>query len=569
MRRLVSAEEARRVLLSLVDVIGEEEKVPLDEALGRVLSRNVYAESDVPPHDRATMDGYAVRARDTWHASETHPVSLSLVGAVPIGQIPSVSVGPGQAARIDTGAVLPPGADAVVPLEYCEERDGKVLVYRRVSPGENVQWAGSDIARGELIAQRGTVVTPRVIAALAAAGVGSVWVVRRPRIAVLSIGNELVEVGATLRPGQVYDVNAHTIRALAVSLGAEVKLLGIASDDPEDVASRISDGLKWGDLVVTTGSSSVGQQDILERAIGSIGGEILVHGVRTKPGKPVLIARVRGKPVIGLPGHPTSAYVTFKLYVEPAIRRMLGLRPLRRIPRTACLTRPVITAEGRATFQTLTVKRGLALPLNVISGAVSTVLRADAFIFVDESTRLIPPGQTIHLEPLDDIAGEVDILIVGEFSPTLQQVFVEFAERENLTLRWLKAGRDAALLSVRRGEADVAVVPGVVDNAHVILERKLILVEHARGEVVAAVDINIASSRVRTHQSAAFRLLTGLAGAAVLPDELAELYGLRGREVGREAISVVVSEHFEMRDKLIDFLVTRLRAVSGVSRTCA
>jgi putative molybdopterin biosynthesis protein len=307
------------------------ERVPLDRALGRVLAEDVVAPVDVPGFDRANVDGFAVRAEDTFGASEDHPVTLRLnPETIPTGVLPRVRVTPRTATAIATGAVTPRGADAVVMVEYTDAGGGTVEVRRPVAPGANVTFAGTDVGRGETVLRRGDLLTPRETGVLAALGLAEVSVVRRPRVAIVSTGDELVPPGAALRPGTIYDSNATVLADAVRELGGEPVPCGIVPDDRDALLAVLRQALAC-DAVLLSGGTSKGAGDVSYRVVAELGPPgILAHGVALKPGKPLCLAAVRVPPrtvpVVILPGFPTSAIFTFREFVAPVLRR-LGGRP--------------------------------------------------------------------------------------------------------------------------------------------------------------------------------------------------------------------------------------------------
>ena len=400
-RRLMGLEEALEAVWKAVkpSPLGVE-AVPVGEALGRVLAEDVVAPIDVPPFDRSVVDGYAVRAEDTFGAFETRPVRLRVVGEVRVGERPAVSVGRGEAAYVPTGAPLPEGSDAVVMLEWTE-RDGDTLtVYRSASPWENVMRRGSDIRAGSKVLESGTPLGPRQLGVLSALGLREVRVYRRPLVAVLSTGDELTQPGNPLTYGRVYDVNSTTLSAYARRCGAEAVVLGVAGDDPDEIRRMLLEGLERADVVVVSGGASVGVRDYMREVVSSLGAPgLVVDGVRIKPGKPTMVAVVDGKPVFCLPGHPTSALMTFHVFVAPILRAMAGLPEVHGRRVRARLSRRVLSEEGRRLF--LPVKLldgGLAEPIFKGSGAITSLSEADGFITVPEDVRVLPEGSEVEVQ---------------------------------------------------------------------------------------------------------------------------------------------------------------------------
>jgi len=326
------AEAWRMLEAHLVEGPREAETVGLLEACGRVLAEDAISPADLPGFERSTVDGFAVRAVDTFGATDALPALLALAGEVRMGEEPGFGLGTGECARIATGAMLPPGADAVVMVETTEHLGGGLIaVARPVAPGENVVGRAEDVAGGDVLVRRGARLRPQDIGALAAAGIFRVRVALGPRVAVMSTGDELVEVSDSPAPGKVRDTNSFSLYAAALAAGARPIAAGIVKDDCEAVASAMREALSRADMLVVSGGSSIGTRDFARDAIDSLGKPgVLVHGVAVRPGKPTILAVAGGKPVFGLPGHPVSCLTIFRLFAEPAIARWMGTAPARR-----------------------------------------------------------------------------------------------------------------------------------------------------------------------------------------------------------------------------------------------
>jgi molybdopterin molybdotransferase len=379
------------------------EEVPLTAAVGRVLAKPVRAQEDVPPYTRSTVDGYAVRAEDTFGATEALPALLDLVEDIRMGAVPQKRLAPGQASRIATGGMLPPGADAVVMVEHTEELDAtSFAVLRPVAPGENVIRAGEDVAAGEELLPANSRLRPADIGALAALGITEVPVWRRPRVAVLSTGDEVVPPEQTPAPGQIRDSNSYSLGAAAQEAGGEAVYLGLVRDEYRAVLDGVRRGLEVADVVVLSGGSSVGVRDVAAQVLTDLGPPgVLVHGVALRPGKPVLIALCQGKPVFGLPGHPVSALVTFDLFVRPAIHRLLGLKERPRAGVRARLTRNLASAAGREDHVRVrlveTAEGFAAEPVLGKSGLLSTLVRADGTIVIPPAREGLRAGEEVEV----------------------------------------------------------------------------------------------------------------------------------------------------------------------------
>ncbi|MBU1742115.1 MAG: molybdopterin molybdotransferase MoeA, partial [Proteobacteria bacterium] len=367
------------------------ETVSLTRSLGRVLADDVIAPEDVPSFDRSTMDGFAVRASETFGAGDSGPALFDVVGEVPMGVEPTLSLGPGQAVRIWTGGMLPPGADAVVMLEYSRAIDeSTVELTRAAAPGEHVIGRGDDVLAGAALLPRGRRLRPQDVGFLAALGLTDVSVRRRPRVAILSSGDEVVPVDHRPGPGQVRDVNSYTLSAQATRCGAEPVMLGLVGDDPEALRQGVARGIEAADVVLLSGGSSVGRRDFtLETFLSFPGAELLVHGVSISPGKPTILVRLGRRSLWGLPGHVTSAMIVFNLFVRPLLLGLSGesrgpddLRP----PVRARLSRNLPSVHGREDYVRVRLERTgdgfLARPILGASGLLSTMVKADGVIRV-------------------------------------------------------------------------------------------------------------------------------------------------------------------------------------------
>ena len=342
MRENISWQEARDLLLSLVKA-AETEDVPLEECAGRVLAFDLAASGDVPPFDRSAYDGYAMRSQDLEGAGGDRPVTLRITETVPAGKVPSRPVVPGTAARLMTGAKIPEGADCVINFERTAFTDETVTVFGPLKKGDNIVRRGEDVAAGTLLAPRGTVIDPGLAGTLAAQGIARVRVYKKPVIALISTGNEVVEADSEEGPGKIRNANRAAFTALLQTEGCRVRYIGLAGDDAGEIATLISRGLGECDAVVITGGVSVGEWDVTPDAMALSGAEVLVRGVSMKPGMACAYAVRGGKPVLGLSGNPASALTNYCACVLPAVRRMCG----RAVPLPAAFTAEMAAGFGK------------------------------------------------------------------------------------------------------------------------------------------------------------------------------------------------------------------------------
>lgn len=462
---LVPPDRAREAIESL-DIPARTEGVSLEAARGRVLADRIDATIDVPGFDRASMDGYAVRARDTFEAGEADPVVLDLAGAVHAGEEPDVTVDPGTAVEISTGAVMPEGADAVVMVERTDEVDGdRVAIRTSVAPGDHVMLAGADIAAGERALGPGTRLTPREIGLLSALGVESVPVREAPVVGIISTGDELVRPGEELNSdaGEIYDVNTYTIATAVEEAGGDPRFYPHAGDDYDEMERLLSRAADECDLVLSSGSTSASAVDVIYRVVDRRG-ELLVHGVAVKPGKPMLIGSLGDSAYVGLPGYPVSALTIFQTFVGPSIRRAAG----RSEPQTATVSGTMAQrerySEGRLRLMPVgLVEDGdgdtLVYPVDKGSGATTSLVEADGVVSVPPDTEYLDRGDPVEVQLFSPDVRPPTLFGVGEDDPALSRLL------DRLTRpRYLGVGSREGLRRLRNGVPDVGVVAGSSDR---------------------------------------------------------------------------------------------------------
>jgi len=460
-RDLTPPAEAHEAIASL-DLGAEPETVDLADARGRILAERVDADLDVPGFDRASMDGYAVRASDTFGADEADPALLEQVGSVHAGSEPDVVVEAGACAEISTGAVMPDGADAVVMVERTDEHGSEGIEVRTaVAPGDHVMPAGADIAAGQRALGPGTELTPREIGLLSALGRDNVEVRGKPTVGIVSTGDELVRPGGELNSdaGQIYDVNSDTIASGVEEAGGEATLYPHAGDDMDAMEDALTTAAEECDLVLSSGSTSASAVDVVYQVIEDRG-ELLLHGVSVKPGKPMLVGRLDDSAYVGLPGYPVSALTIFRTFVAPAIRRAAGVPE----PRTATVDGKLATEERYSEGRTRMMPVGLVedeagetlvYPVDKGSGATTSLVEADGVVEVDADTEYLAAGEQVRVTLFSPSVRTPAVLAFGEDDPAFSRLLDRLASS-----RFLPVGSRQGLRRLRDGLPDAAVVAG-------------------------------------------------------------------------------------------------------------
>ncbi|MGQ9928353.1 MAG: molybdopterin molybdotransferase MoeA [Chloroflexaceae bacterium] len=402
--QVVTIAEANARLARHLAPLARVETLALHEALDRVLAEDLYAPVDLPAFPRSTVDGFAVRAADTYGASEGLPAYLTLCGEAPMGCAPTITIDAGQAALIHTGGMLPEGSDSVVMVEYTQRLDATTIeVVRPVAVGENVIPIGEDVRRGDLLFSRGHRLRPQDLGGLAGVGISRVSVVARPRVAILASGDEVVPPDALVAPGQVRDVNTYTIAALVRRAGGEPMPRGIAPDDAAALEAMARAALEDADALVIAAGSSVSARDMTVRVISALGAPgVLVHGVALQPGKPTILAAAGQRPVFGLPGNPVSAMIAFGLFVAPAIRQLLDAAAPPVMTRRARLVRNIPSRTGREDFVPVRLEAREAElwadPVFGKSNLIYTLARADGLVHVPLDLSGLYAGDAVEVK---------------------------------------------------------------------------------------------------------------------------------------------------------------------------
>ena len=395
LKALIPFEDARRMAMDLVRPIERNENVPLLAASGRVVAQDVRSKVDVPLADRAAMDGYAVVARETPRAGKSHPVVLRRLEVLHADTLPRKRVVAGSCTEVATGSTIPRGADAVVRFEDTEREGDGVKILAAVRPGQYIVHRGADIRRGSIVVHAQEWLTPAKVGAIAAIGSARVRAYAKPRVSILTTGDEIVPPGKPIRGGQAYDINSHTIASVVRENGGEPVLLGRLSDRLATLRVALRRGLA-NDFVVLSGGSSVGERDIVVDAVGSLG-DILFHGVAVKPGKPTSLGRVEGKPVLGMPGYPTSCLTNCYLLLAPMLRKMARLPPAQARIVEVPLGKAIERATGRLEFHTVRIVDGQAFSAFKESSAITSMAHADGYIEIRAEVERLEAGEIVRV----------------------------------------------------------------------------------------------------------------------------------------------------------------------------
>ena len=400
----IPLDEARQLIAEACGAITRRERIPLLDANGRAAAVDVASTRDVPPFSRAGMDGYAVIADDTFGASRYEPKTLRVIEKVYTGQMPTQQLTPGTAVEIATGAPMPAGADAVVMVEETERAGDEVRIQTPVYPRQNVGRQGADIVVGQTVIRDGEILNPSRIGALAALGIGEVEVYAKPTVAILSTGNEIVDPGQELQPGQIYDINKFTLSTIVQEHGGVAMPFATAQDTIEALEEAVDTALGRGslgeggcDVLVFSGGSSVGERDLILDVIARKG-EIVFHGIAVKPGKPTVFGTIQGKPMFGMPGYPTSCLSNAYMLLVPALRRIarLGPRPLATV--SLPLGQRIVSTTGRHQFYTVRIVHGQAMPAFKASGDITSMSNADGYIEIPAQTDIVEKDQIVEVK---------------------------------------------------------------------------------------------------------------------------------------------------------------------------
>ncbi len=463
---IVSINEAKQRLSSHYGISPQIEDVGLDRASGRVVAETITAPIDVPPFDRASMDGYAIVASDTFYSDEENPTEVEIKGYIRAGDDDKITtIRKGKCVGIATGAPMPKGANAVIMVEFTDRvkkgRKEMIRVYKPVAPGENIMAAGSDIMQGETVIRKGTLISPRETGVLAALGITDVPVFKKPKVGVISTGDEIVVPGEKLGYARIYDVNSRAIIDSINENGGDAVFSGIVKDRPDALYEKLKEMMDF-DIIIMSGGTSAGIGDISYRVIDRLGKPgIIVHGIAIKPGKPTIIGVVDKKPIFGLPGYPTSAMVVLDVFVTPIIRELSGLSKIKRKQVKIKSAMRLYSARGRFEYLLVNLVKGKndnfsGYPVTGGSGAITTLAEADGYLEIPENTEMIAEGSEVDVTLFSDNIVPADLTIIGSHCIGVDLLLNVMNESEPIQAKIINVGSSGGLAAVRMGESDIS-----------------------------------------------------------------------------------------------------------------
>jgi len=397
--KIKEVEEAKKIIKNSFNESYsiESEEIELENSYKKVLFEDVNCSIDLPPFDRSLKDGFALKSKDSFGATEESPNILKCIDNIEAGSFSNKKIAIGECIEISTGAPIPEGGDAVVMVEFSEKENKDVYILKSVTPNQDISLKGSDIKKGELLLKKGTRLSPDKIGVLSAQGIEKIAIFKKPDISIISTGNELLKKGETLKPGKIYDVNTNTIKTAVIGCGGNPIVKGIVKDSYQELKKKILNSIEDSNIIICSGGTSAGVGDVLRHVLDDLG-EVIIHGISVKPGKPTIIGKIKDKLIIGLPGNPVSALIVFYVFIAPNIRRLAGLSEIEKNKmKTVKLSKRLHSAKGRTQYILVQIKDNLAIPLIKDSGAIATLSYADGYIKVQKSVELLEAGEEVEV----------------------------------------------------------------------------------------------------------------------------------------------------------------------------
>jgi len=402
--KIKEVEEAREILKELFNELysPKSEEIAIENAFKKVLFSDIKSSMDLPPFNRSLKDGFAINSEDSFGASEENPIILKCVDTIEAGSFTNKTIKKGECIEISTGAPIPDGADAVAMVEFSEKEDDEVFLFKSVAPNQDIALKGSDIEKNKLLLKKKTILSPDKIGVLSAQGINKIATFKSPIISIISTGNELLKENEEMKYGKIYDVNTNAIRNAAISCGGVGVAQGIVKDSYDELKKTIQESLNTSDIIICSGGTSAGVGDVLRHVLDDIG-EVIIHGISVKPGKPTIIGKINNKIIIGLPGNPVSALIVFYVFVAPNIRKLAGLSEIEKNKIVfSTLSKRLHSSKGRIQYILVKLEEHLAIPIIKDSGAITSLADADGYVKIPKSVELIDEGEEVKVTLFND-----------------------------------------------------------------------------------------------------------------------------------------------------------------------
>lgn len=402
--KIKEVEEAKSIIKKLFNELysPKSEEVDIENCYKKVLFNDIKSSIDLPPFNRSLKDGFALKSEDSFGANEENPNILKCIDVIEAGSYSNKTIKKGECVEISTGAPIPDGADAVAMIEFSEKEDDEIFILKSVTPNQDIALKGSDIEKNKLLLKKRTILSPDKIGVLAAQGIEKIATFKSPKISIISTGNELLKENEEMKHGKISDVNTNALKNAAISCGGDALAKGIVKDNYDELKSTIQESIKETDIVICSGGTSAGVGDVLRHVLDDIG-EVIIHGISVKPGKPTIIGKINGKLIIGLPGNPVSALIIFYVFIAPNIRKLAGLNEIEKSKiATATLSKRLHSSKGRMQYSLVKLKDNLAIPIIKDSGAITSLAEADGYVKIPKSVELVNEGEEVKVTLFND-----------------------------------------------------------------------------------------------------------------------------------------------------------------------